>query len=229
MKASQWFTVSTTLLFYHYLYQGATCSKYCLQVAGICNILSSSTMFTLAFSIINYLLTLVISNIISADNRIRRWVHPWRWREVKIEVLVTIPPLLVSFVLAWVPYIKQSYGLSGPFCWVQSTRYDENCTKSVDLTSQMIYYGLYKLVGIISVVLCVVFLAMYCKMRRSYQFEKARKLLRKALILMTFQIIYVVTVYLFSYLQDSTQRLLEHPKSNLFSYGSLQEWFVCHN
>ena len=56
-----------------------------------------------------------------------------------VQALVTIPPILVSFVLAWVPYIKHSYRLSGPFCWVQSGRYDENCTKSVDLTSQMIY------------------------------------------------------------------------------------------
>lgn len=174
---------------FHYEHQDIVCKWLAFVTYW-----SSSTMFTLAFSIINYLLTLVISNIISADNKIRRWVHSWRFREMKIEVLVTIPPMLVSFVLAWVPYIKNSYGLSGPFCWVQSTRYDENCTKSVDLTSQMIYYGLYELVGIISFILCAVFLAMYCKMRRSYQFEKARKLLRKALILMSFQIIYVVAV-----------------------------------
>ena len=174
---------------FHYKYQETVCKWLAFVTYW-----SSSTMFTFTFSIINYLLTLVISNIISTDNRITRWVHSWRCREVKIEVLVTIPPILVSFTLAWVPYIKQTYGLSGPFCWVRSTRYDKNCTKSVDLTSQMIYYGLYELVGVISVFLCIIFLAMYRKMRKSYQFEKARKLLRKALILMTFQIIYVITV-----------------------------------
>ena len=155
---------------------------------------SSCTMFTFAFSIVNYLLTLVISNIMSTDNRITSWNQSWRCREVKIEVLITIPPILVSFILAWVPYIKDSYGVSGPFCWVRSTRYDENCTKAIDITSQMIYYGLYELVGIVSVILCIIFFAMYYKIRKSYQFGKARRLLRKALILMTFQIIYVITV-----------------------------------
>ena len=58
----------------------------------------------------------------------------------------------------------------------------------------MIYYGLYEFAGIVSIILCIILVAMYCKIRKSYQFGKARKLLRKALTPMSFQIVYVITV-----------------------------------
>ena len=155
---------------------------------------SSSTMFTFTFGIIIYTSILVISHIISNENKITKWVLSWRYRNLKIDLLSTIPPVLVSFILAWVPYIKHSYGLSGPFCWVQSTRYDENCTKIVDITSEVIYYGLYEIVGFVSVILCIVFFVIYCIIRKQYRLQKAQNLFSTALTLMIFQIIYVLLV-----------------------------------
>lgn len=163
---------------------------------------SSSTMFTFTFAIIVHLITLVVSSILSvkaSDNRIlmRAKIKTWCCRccELMTDMLFTIPPILLSFTLAWIPYIHKSYGIAGPFCWVKSTHYGENCTKTIDITDHMIYYGLYEVAGIVSVILGIIFLALYCKMRKSYpQFEKARKLLLKALTLMGFQVVYVITV-----------------------------------
>ena len=132
-----------------------------------------------------------------------------------IELLSTIPPIPISFLLAWIPFIKKSYEVSGPFWWIQSTYYDENCTKTVDSTNVIIYYSLYEIVGFISIILCIILFAMYCKIRKSYQFENAKNLLRKILTLMSFQVhVIIIRSYrVFSvnhtHSYTSTQELLD--------------------
>ena len=145
--------------------------------------LSVSQMFY-TFETIVYLLCLVISSI--KKNRVQISKTCWRLT----EALLTLLPLVLAFVFSWEPYIGGNrYGLAGPFCWIRSV--DEDC-HHVGTRDQMIYYGLYEILGVTGIVTHVVFAVVYCKLASSL--KEARFLLRQTLIVMVFQFAYTLTI-----------------------------------
>lgn len=147
---------------------------------------TSVMVFIFALGIILYLLCLIVTkirgNICSSPSESRCY-------QVLLEVSFTLLPVLLSFAFALVPYFDNNYGLAGPWCWVRSV--DDEC-RSVGIRDQMIYFGLYEAVGVIGLTTSLVFSIVYCKLATS--FKEAKGLLKRTLILMGFQLGYVLIV-----------------------------------
>lgn len=111
--------------------------------------------------------------------------------QILLHTLFILLPIFLSLPIAVVPYMNNNYGVAGPWCWIRSV--DENCT-GVGLTDQMIYFCLYWAVGAIGVTINCVFSVMYCKLAEN--FKKARKLLKLTLLLLAFQLVYILIVTL---------------------------------
>ena len=149
---------------------------------------TSVMVFIFAFEIILYLFHLVITQV-----RQDYCCQPPQSKccRALLELLFVLLPILLSFPIAWVPYNNNNYGLAGPWCWVRSI--DDNC-RSVGMRDQMIYFGLYWTVGAVGVIINLTFSVVYHRMTAT--FKEARKLLKLTLILMGFQLVYVLIVTL---------------------------------
>ena len=136
------------------------------------------------FEIIAYLFCLVIFSI-----------HKNRFQVSKLcqgltEALLTLMPVLLAFIFSWEPYISGNrYGLAGPFCWIRTE--DEEC-HHVGTRDQMIYYGLYEILGFTGIIAHIVFAIVYCRLASSL--KEARYLLRQTLIVMVFQFAYTLSI-----------------------------------
>ena len=106
------------------------------------------------------------------------------------EALLVLVPILLAFAYTWEPYIfGNRYGLAGPFCWIRSV--DDQC-QHVGTRDQMIYYGLYEILGITGILAHIIFAVVYCRLAASL--KEARHLLRQTLIVMVFQFVYTLTI-----------------------------------
>ena len=158
-------------------------SDVCVFLGFTTQWLSVIQMFY-TFEIVAYLFCLVIHSI-----------QKNRFQVTKIyqrltEVLLTLTPVLLAFIFSWEPYMSGNrYGLAGPFCWIRTE--DENC-HHVGTRDQMIYYGLYEILGFTGIIAHVVFAIVYCKLASSLR--EARYLLRQTLIVMVFQFAYTLSI-----------------------------------
>ena len=149
---------------------------------------TSIMVFIFAFGIILYLLCLIVT-------KIRGNICPvpsesiGKCYQVLLELSFTLLPVLLSLAFALVPYFDNNYGLAGPWCWVRSV--DDQC-RSVGIRDQMIYFGLYEAVGVIGLTTSLIFSIVYCKLATS--FKEAKGLLKRTLILMGFQLGYILIV-----------------------------------
>ena len=143
-------------------------------------------VFILAFGIILYLLCLVVTKI---KGRTRFYCRPSESKccHVLPELSSALLPVLLSFAFAWVPYFDDNYGLAGPWCWIKLV--DDNC-KSVGLRDQIIFFGMHEAFGVIGLITSLVLFIIYCKLATS--FKEAKSLLKRTLILMGFQLGYIL-------------------------------------
>lgn len=146
---------------------------------------TSVMIFIYAFGTILYLLCLTVTKM-----RNVKLCSGYK-SFVVLELSFALLPILLSFVFALGPFFDKNYGLAGPWCWVRSV--DDKC-RSVGMRDQMIYFGLYEAVGVIGLVTSIVFSVIYCKLASSL--KEAKSLLKKTLILMAFQLGYVLIVQL---------------------------------
>jgi hypothetical protein len=100
-------------------------------------------------------------------------------------VYITLP-VSISTCFAVFPYIKKSYGVAGPWCWVRSL--NNHCEPSGFVT-QMVFYSLYVSVGVVGMAASLVFAVIYFKMTK-----EARHLLKKTLYVMIFQFIHILII-----------------------------------
>ena len=105
---------------------------------------------------------------------------------VTLEIVYIVLPLIISKDFALFPYVKKSYGVAGPWCWVRSL--NEHCEPSGFVT-QMSFFGLYVSVGIVGMAASLVFAVTYFKMSK-----EARHLLKKTLYIMIFQFIHILVI-----------------------------------
>ena len=157
--------------------------EVCVVVGFLYN-WASVTVFIFASGKIVYLLFLVYRLV--KRNPFPGLTHS-KWKRRTIELLYVVLPVLISFAYAWGPYVDHKYGLAGPWCWIQSV--DENCT-NIGLRDQLVYdFAFYEGAGIIGVVLFVSIVVVYCKLASTLR--DAQILLKKALILVTFLLLFV--------------------------------------
>lgn len=144
----------------------------------------SVTQMFYTFEIIIYLFCLVIFAIQKNQFQVSKACQRLT------EALLTILPVVLAFIFSWEPYMSGNrYGLAGPFCWIRSE--DENC-HHVGTRDQMIYYGLYEILGFTGIIAQIVFAIVYCRLASSW--KEARYLLRQTLIVMVFQFAYTITI-----------------------------------
>ena len=179
--------VFTCILEHQYEYKGQ--EQVCVWLAFFTHWASSVTFFA-TFGITVYLLCLVTLQI-RGNNTSTCFMKVARLKYSKCatEALLGFLPVILAFVLAWLPYIDGDYGIAGPWCWVRFV--DENC-KDIGLKNQMIYYGMYDVEGMIAIIASLIFAVVYCRL--STEFREARRLLRQTLILMLFQFVYIFSV-----------------------------------
>ena len=157
----------------------------CVFLGFVTEWLSVAQMFY-TFEIIIYLFCLVVFSI--RKNRFQ--VRVSKLCQRLTEALLTLLPVVLAFIFSWEPYIGGNrYGLAGPFCWIRSE--DENC-HHVGTRDQMIYYGLYEILGFTGIIAQIVFAVIYCRLASSL--KEARYLLRQTLIVMVFQFAYTITI-----------------------------------
>lgn len=89
----------------------------------------------------------------------------------RVEVLSVISVLVIPALVSWLPFIDNSYGKTGPWCWIRERELDCN----IHVLGQVLQYLLWylPLLVAITVVLCVYFLA-YHKLRQSIKGTWAR-------------------------------------------------------
>ena len=150
---------------------------------------TSVMVFIYAFGIILYLLCLIVTKI--TGKIVCSKASESKSFQTLLELSFVLLPVLLSFLFALVPFVDNTYGAAGPWCWVRSV--DDEC-RSIGLRDQMIYFGLYEAVGVVGLVSSIVFSIVYCRLATS--FKEAKGLLKRTLILMCFQLGYVLIVTL---------------------------------
>lgn len=149
---------------------------------------TSVMVFMAALAMILYLVFMVYSKV--KRNPFRKYTLP-KWLVVTLELLYSLLPVIISFGFALEPYFTGNYGLAGPWCWIRSV--DENCD-DVGMRDQMIYFGLYELVGVLGIISTIIFAVMYYRLATT--FREARRLLKQTLLLMSFLLAYIAIVTL---------------------------------
>ena len=171
---------------HQYQYNGQ--EQVCLWVAFFTQ-WASSVIFFATFGITVYLLCLVTVQISGSNNCLMKLGLRLKYSQYIIEGLLGFLPVILAFALAWLPYIDGDYGVAGPWCWIRFV--DEKC-EPIGLQNQMIFYGIYDIVGIIDIIASLIFAVVYCRL--STEFKEARRLLRQTLILMLFQFVHTLIV-----------------------------------
>ena len=142
-------------------------------------------VFVLSYEIIIHLLCMVATKMKESPTP-QYWFVKSKWYAVTLEIVYILLPVLISTGFAVFPYIKKSYGIAGPWCWVHSL--NEHCEPS-GFATQMAFYGLYVSVGIVGMVASLVFVVVYFKLSK-----ESRHHLKKTLYVMIFQFIHILLI-----------------------------------
>lgn len=154
-------------------------------VVGVLSQWTYVMIFVLSYEVVFHLLCVVVSQIRGSQQK----QHQRKICTITIEVVYIILPITISTVVAVPPVFMKSYGIAGPWCWVQSL--DKNCKPS-GLVIQMIFFGMYMTAGIVGITASVVFFIIYCKIAITIQ--GARKLLKQTLVVMIFQTVHILII-----------------------------------
>ena len=159
---------------------------------GFLNNWLNCVVFVLPLEIIMYMVFLVYCLV---KNDPFPWVSRSKRTKICLEFVYITIPIVVLFAFAWGPFVHNNYGLAGPMCWIRTFKNgDENCT-NIGLHDQIVFgYALFEGTGIIGVFLMVVIALVYSKL--AVTLRDARLLLRKALILITVLLVYILTISL---------------------------------
>ena len=142
-------------------------------------------VFILSYEIVVHLLCLVGTRMKGSSSPHCQFVKS-KCYTVTLETVYIALPVLISTGFAVFPYVKKSYGVAGPWCWVRSL--NDRCEPSGFVT-QMAFYSLYVSVGVVGMAASLVFAVIYFKMSK-----EARHLLKKTLYVMIFQFIHILVI-----------------------------------
>ena len=144
-------------------------------------------VYILSYEIIVYLLYLVMSKIQGAT-LLPQWIRESRCCGFIVESVYIALPVIISTVFAILPYLKRSYGVSGPWCWVVSL--NDEC-EPTGFVTQVVFLGMYMAVGIVGMTVSIVFMVVYFRLANRY--TEAQLLLKQTLFVMIFQFFHILT------------------------------------
>ena len=165
---------------WHYKYQETVCVWL-----GFFSQLTFILVFILSYEIIIHLVCIVVAKMKGSPFPQCQIIRS-KWYTVILEIGYIALPVLLSTGLATIPYMKSNYGIAGPWCWVRSL--NEYCEPS-GLVTQVVFYSLYMLVGIMGTAASLVFAVIYCKIPK-----ESRKLLKETLYVLMFQVIHIIII-----------------------------------
>ena len=143
-------------------------------------------VFILSYEIVVHLLCLVGTKMKGSSSPPQCRFIRSKYYSVTLEIVYIALPVSISTSFAVFPYVKKSYGVAGPWCWVRSL--NDQCEPSGFVT-QMAFYSLYVSVGVVGMAASLVFTILYFKMSK-----EARHLLKKTLYVMIFQFIHILVI-----------------------------------
>lgn len=112
-------------------------------------------------------------------------VLKWQTNKLHIEAVILVVIFVVPLTFNWVPFIKDTYGLSGPWCWIKS--YNENCTKKDafgQTLSIALWYGpIYPILLILSLLYIIILISIWHQKYRYEGMYDPERLIRRNLML----------------------------------------------
>ena len=142
-------------------------------------------VFALSYEVIIHLLCMVAIKMKDPPTP-QYWIVKSKWYAIVLEIMCIFLPIIISTGFAVIPYIKKSYGIAGPWCWIQAL--NEHCEPS-GFAVQMTFYGLYMSVGIAGMAASLIFVVFYFKLSK-----ESRHHLRKTLYVMIFQFVHILLI-----------------------------------
>lgn len=87
----------------------------------------------------------------------------------KIEYFYILLPIILPLTFSWIPFIHDSFGLSGAWCWIE--KYNDNCTLYLEgyVEQYVLWYSPMWLILLLNVLFIVVFAIVQCKTHMSTQ------------------------------------------------------------
>ena len=152
---------------------------------GFLSLWISVFVFVLSYEIIIHLLCMVAIKMKESPTP-QYWIVKSKWYAIILEITYIFLPVIISTGFAVFPYVKKSYGIAGPWCWIQSL--NEHCKPS-GFAAQMAFYGLYMSVGIAGMAASLIFVVIYFKLSK-----ESRHHLRKTLYIMIFQFVHILLI-----------------------------------
>ena len=165
---------------WHYKHQETVCVWL-----GFFSQLTFILVFILSYEIIIHLVCIVIAKMKGSPFPQYQIIRS-KWYTVILETVYIALLVILSTGFAIIPYMKNNYGIAGPWCWVRSL--NEYCESSGFVT-QMVFYSLYMLVGIVGIAASLVFAVFYCKIPK-----ESRKLLKETLHVLIFRFIHIIII-----------------------------------
>ena len=113
-----------------------------------------------------------------------------------IEVLCVLLSVCFPLTYLHIPFLHKTYSLAGGWCWIETI--NEQC-KDVGLKDQIVLgYGIFEVVGLLSILLATVFAIIYCRQAYVHKTVRHQHLitLRQTLLLLGFLIASVVALSL---------------------------------
>ena len=142
-------------------------------------------VFVLSYEIIIHLLCMVAIKMKDSPTP-QYWIVKSKYYAITLEIVYIALPVLISTGFAIFPYVKKSYGIAGPWCWIHSLN---ECCEPSGFATQMAFYGLYVSVGIVGMAASLVFVIVYFKLSK-----ESRHHLKKALYVIIFQFIHILLI-----------------------------------
>ena len=146
-------------------------------------------LFIFSYEIIFYLLYLVVSQIRGIQLPHCGWRYSRRCYGVTAEIVYILLPALIATVFALPPYIHDSFGIAGPWCFVRSL--NDDCEPSGKVI-QMTFYSMYMSLGVAGIVASVIFSIVYFKLANF--FNEVRHLLKRTLYILVFKFVHILMI-----------------------------------
>ena len=109
----------------------------------------------------------------------------WQINRLLLEVIFIIVIFVIPLLFNWIPFINNTFGQSGPWCWIRSQ--NENCTDSDDmgvvLSLTLWYATVYPLLAILSFAYVIVLVSIWCQKYRYEGIYDPERLIRRNMML----------------------------------------------
>ena len=189
----------------------------------ICAVLGGCINYTVGVSII---LSAIIVNysmylVLRALEKCGRAFNPQRNRsKVLAECFFVLFALIIPLLYAWAPLTDHHYGISGPYCGIQTT--DKNCNPSY--RDMIIFIAVGEFIEVEMFVVVITTLIVYCRIRRRVPIKSMDMLVQKTCFLsVLYSILVAVTTVLLVMtplltLKDDPVSYFRHQIANAFGF-----------